>query len=119
MSALLKAQDLQYHAATLGFDWPDIHQVLDKLKEEIIEFEEIYQDDEIRAKSELGDILFTCVNLARRLNASAEDIMNQANEKFARRFNGVTEKVEKKEKTWNQFTLAELEHFWDEVKMQE
>ncbi len=118
LPSLLQAQQLQEIAASKGFDWPHIQLVLDKIQEEIKEFEQSYHQKDVQgAKEELGDILFVCANLARHLKCDAESVLHQANAKFQRRFNGVEEKVCKSGKAWQDFTLAELEVFWNEVKM--
>lgn len=117
LPGLLRAQKLQARAASVGFDWPNIRLVLDKLKEEIKEFEEAYEHKVIEhAKEELGDILFVCANLARHMNSDAEAIMRQANSKFERRFNAVENHVEESGQSWDSFSLTELEDFWLKVK---
>ncbi|MBI2790842.1 MAG: nucleoside triphosphate pyrophosphohydrolase [Gammaproteobacteria bacterium] len=120
LPALSRAQKLQERAARVGFDWPHIQFVLDKIQEEIKEFEHSYKENEIEeAKEELGDILFVCANLARHLKTDAESILRKANQKFERRFNGVESKVVSSDKPWDAFTLEELDRFWDEVKEEE
>lgn len=117
LPALTRAQKLQDRAAAVGFDWPHIHCVVEKVHEEIEEFEEALQAGKLEAaKEELGDILFACANLSRHLKADPESIMREANRKFERRFNGVEDKVKLSSKRWEDFTLDELEEFWQEVK---
>lgn len=120
LPALMRAQKLQARAARVGFDWPHIRFVLDKIQEEIKEFEDSYaQNDPKALEEELGDILFVCANLARHINVNAETILRRANDKFERRFNGVEDKVRQSGKPWDSFTLEILDTFWDEVKAQE
>jgi nucleoside triphosphate diphosphatase len=119
LPGLMRAQKLQARAASVGFDWPSIEPVLDKLKEEVKEFEECYPIDKTAAKEELGDILFVCANLARHLKLDAESVIRDANIKFERRFNGVEERVIASEKAWEEYSLAELENYWQEVKVTE
>lgn len=115
-----KAQQLQHRAAQYGFDWPNIQAVIVKLKEEVLEFEEAYQsNDQKHAKEELSDVMFVCANLARHLDTDVETLMRMANEKFERRFAGVTELVKQSGKPWKAFSLGELEAFWQQVKRQE
>jgi ATP diphosphatase len=87
MPALDRAQKLQKRAASVGFDWTDSKDVLAKVKEEITELEvEIARGDKVAMEDEMGDILFSCVNLARHLSVDPEKAMRFANRKFKRRF---------------------------------
>ncbi len=120
LPALLRAQKLQARAARVGFDWPHINFVLDKMHEEIEEFKVSYNENDFEAtKEELGDILFVCANLARHVKSDAESILRAANKKFERRFGGVEQKVLQSGKSWDTYTLDDLDAFWDEVKEQE
>jgi len=86
--ALLRAQKLQKRAARVGFDWKYTEPVLSKLDEEICELKEALDNDLDKAQleEELGDILFSCVNIARHLKLDAETALNKANRKFTKRF---------------------------------
>ena len=86
--ALLRAEKLQKRAARVGFDWKDTEPVLDKLDEEICELKEALSNDFDRdqLEEELGDILFSCVNIARHLQLDAETALHKANRKFTKRF---------------------------------
>ncbi len=120
LPALLRAQKLQARAARVGFDWPHINYVLDKVHEEIEEFKQSFKDNDLNAtQEELGDILFVCANLARHIKSDAETILRKANQKFERRFGGVEQKVLASGRAWDKFTLAELEAFWQAVKQAE
>ncbi|MBS0290796.1 MAG: nucleoside triphosphate pyrophosphohydrolase [Proteobacteria bacterium] len=120
LPALSRAQKIQNRAARVGFDWPNIHFVIEKVQEELKEFEQAYASNDFNAaQEELGDILFVCANLARHLKTDAESILRQANRKFERRFNGIEQKVQASGKTWQAFTLEELEEFWNQIKLQE
>lgn len=120
LPALVRAQKLQARAARVGFDWPHIRFVLDKIQEEIKEFEESYtQNDKMALEEELGDILFVCANLARHIKSDAETILRRANDKFERRFSGVESRVNQSGQSWEAFTLEALDQFWDEVKIEE
>ena len=88
LPALIRAEKLQKRAARVGFDWPEVASVFDKLREEMSELQvEIDTDGgEARLTDELGDLLFVCVNLARKLNIDAETALRGANSKFETRF---------------------------------
>jgi len=88
LPALVRARKLQGRAARVGFDWADASGVLEKLREEIGELEQAHSqaDSRQRAGEELGDLLFTCVNLARHLGVDAEQVLGAANARFEGRF---------------------------------
>ncbi len=120
LPALSSAQKLQRKAATVGFDWPNVHPVIAKLHEEITEFEEAFASgDKAAMQEELGDILFVCANLARHAKIDAEQTLRLANEKFKRRFKGVEQQVKTSNKPWDAHSLGELEDYWQRVKKSE
>ena len=86
--ALLRAEKLQKTAARVGFDWKETEPVLNKLDEEICELKEALSNDfdKDQLEEELGDILFSCVNIARHLKLDAETALHKANRKFTKRF---------------------------------
>ncbi len=87
LPAMTRAAKLQKRAAQIGFDWPDVPPVIDKLEEEISEFKEaVASENSDHMEEELGDMLFTCVNLARKLGKDPETLLRQANSKFEHRF---------------------------------
>ena len=88
LPALIRAEKLQKRAARVGFDWPEVAPVFDKLREETAELQAEIDTDggEARLTDELGDLLFVCVNLARKLNIDAETALRGANSKFETRF---------------------------------
>ncbi|MCM2535574.1 nucleoside triphosphate pyrophosphohydrolase [Neobacillus pocheonensis] len=117
---LLRAYELQKKAAKVGFDWQDITPALEKVKEELLEFEnELNGSDEqkLLAKGEFGDLLFAFVNVARFLDIHPEEALFETNEKFIRRFNYVEEKVKGSGKAFAEHTLESLDQFWDEAKL--
>lgn len=117
LPGLSRAAKLQKRAARVGFDWPDISGVLDKIEEEIGELREaLEQDDEAHAREELGDLLFAQVNLARHLKADPEQALRNTNAKFERRFNYVEQQVQAGDQDWEQLSLDTLDHWWDEAK---
>lgn len=116
LPALNQAQEYQGRAARVGFDWPDLEGVLDKLAEEIGELQNAVDLDERAA--ELGDVLFSLVNLARRLDVDAESALRQTNAKFRQRFSYIERAAKIQGKEMKQMSLAELDALWDEAKLQ-
>ena len=117
--ALLRAEKLQKRAARVGFDWKKIEPVLNKLDEEVSELNEVLNGncDKLRLEEELGDILFTCVNIARHINVDPETALHKANKKFIQRFQHVEtllkEEINKKPENAD---LADLEERWTRAK---
>ncbi|NWQ44546.1 nucleoside triphosphate pyrophosphohydrolase [Bacillus sp. EB106-08-02-XG196] len=117
MPNLLRAYEIQKKAAKVGFDWQEITPALEKVKEELEEFEnEIKTASLVNAKKEFGDILFAFVNVARFLKIHPEEALFETNEKFIRRFGYIEEKVKNSEKPIEDHSLEELDRFWDEAK---
>ena len=117
LPALMRAEKLQKRAAKRGFDWPDTDGPVEKLREEIEEVSQAVRaqnQDEIVA--EVGDLLFSVVNLARKLGVEPEAALRQANSKFTRRFNAVEERAESDLKA---LSLDEMEALWQAVKRDE
>ena len=117
LPALARAAKLQRRAAAVGFDWPGVEGVFDKLDEEIAELREALGAGEgrERVESELGDILFTCVNLARRLDLDADRALSGANLRFERRFRAV-ERLAGRGRRLDERTPAELDALWEKAK---
>ncbi len=91
MPALVRAQKLQKRAAKVGFDWPDAGGAMEKAREEIDELDAVVGKDADAAEDELGDVLFSLVNVARKLDIDADAALRRANAKFDRRFRAVEE----------------------------
>ena len=117
LPALLRAYKLQSKAAKVGFDWPDVKGVWDKVQEELVELQEaLASGDRAAAENELGDVLFALVNYARHQKIEPEVALNGTNNRFAKRFAHVESCVEESGKAWQDFSLDELDQFWDEAK---
>jgi MazG family protein len=112
MVALSRAQELSRRAAKVGFDWSEPKPVLEKVKEEIAEFE-AETDGSLEAEEEFGDILFALANLARHKGINAETALARANAKFEKRFRQVEIMAGGKPQN---FTLEELDQFWERAK---
>lgn len=117
LPAMTRAVKLTARAARVGFDWPDISYVFEKLHEELGELQaEIATGDRDLIREELGDVLFVCANLARWLKVEPEDALRAANTKFSRRFRHVETRLAEQGKTPDQSDLAEMDTLWNEVR---
>jgi len=117
LPSLLRAQKLQKRAARVGFDWPDVEGVIAKVREEMSEFiAELGERDPARLEDELGDLLFSCVNLSRHVGVDAEHALQQANRKFEHRFRALEGLVQMDEKELQSMSIDELEMVWQQVK---
>jgi MazG family protein len=120
LPALTRAVKLSKRAARVGFVWPDISQVVDKLDEEFAELKaEIAAGDLEKARQEMGDVLFVVANLARTLEVDPEDSLRFTNAKFARRFQYIERVLAERGKTPDQSDLTEMDALWDEAKAAE
>ena len=120
LPALMRAVKLQKRAARVGFDWPEIGHVLEKIKEEAAELVEAQgTSDQDHMAEEYGDLLFVMVNLGRHLNIDPEDALRQANAKFTRRFMHIENELNKLGKTPQSSSLTEMDAFWEEAKARE
>ncbi|MEO0357171.1 MAG: nucleoside triphosphate pyrophosphohydrolase [Pseudomonadota bacterium] len=117
LPALLRAMKLQKRAARVGFDWPDVSMVLDKIKEEIAELEEAETPD--HWEEEFGDVLFVLANLARHKGVDPEAALRAANAKFVRRFQFIESALAKDDRTPSQSNLEEMDALWDAAKLAE
>src|SRR5258706_1197409 len=120
LPALTRAVKLSKRAAKVGFVWPDISHVVDKLDEELGELKaEIAAGDFEKARQEMGDVLFVVANLARTLEVDPEDSLRFTNAKFVRRFHYVEKVLAERGRTPEQSDLAEMDALWDEAKAAE
>jgi tetrapyrrole methylase family protein/MazG family protein len=115
--ALKRAQKITSIASTYGFDWPTIQHVMKKMKEEIKEFNAAIKDrDHDQIEEELGDILFTVVNLSRFVQVDAETALSKVTDKFLQRFSYVTAKLSARGISLEKATLAQMDELWNEAK---
>lgn len=120
LPALMASYKLQNKASKVGFDWPDIEPVWDKLTEEVRELEEAtVEKSPEHIAEEVGDVLFTMVNLARFLKIDPELALNAANRKFRRRFSYIENQVKANHQKWEQLSLIELDDLWQQAKEQD
>lgn len=121
LPAMKHAEKLQKRAARVGFDWPNAAQVLDKIDEEIGEIKEAMAANAgpARITDEIGDLLFACVNLARKANIDPGMALRGTSLKFERRFRRIEELLSGQGKTPAQANLDEMETFWRQAKDEE
>jgi uncharacterized protein YabN with tetrapyrrole methylase and pyrophosphatase domain len=117
---LCEAREIQVAAARVGFDWPRIEPVFDKLLEEIDEIQDaLHEGKGQRARCELGDLLFTAVNLARFLGADPGAELSATNRRFQERFDKVKQALEQVGRKLQDCSLEELDEVWQQVKAAE
>jgi len=118
LPGLTRAVKLQACAARVGFDWPSLEPVLDKVEEELGELRQAVAEgkDREHMAEELGDLLFVLANVARHLKIDPEDAIRQANAKFVRRFNYIERTLEENGEPLAEAGLARMDALWDEAK---
>ena len=117
LPAMERARKLQKRAAQVGFDWAEIAPVLNKLKEEVAEFEEaLASGDHERISDELGDVLFATINLARHSKIEPEVALRSTNRRFELRFKWIEVALSKQGKVFKDANLEELDALWDQAK---
>ena len=120
LPSLIKAQRLQQKASYAGFDWDKIEKVWDKVNEEFLELKEAeIIGNNKKIEEEIGDLLFSIVNLSRHFDISAENALRQTNRKFARRFRKVEEKIKATGKELDEVNLEEMDSIWNQIKHNE
>jgi len=120
LPALVKAQRIQEKVSGIGFDWDNAKQVLDKVKEEIKEFEvESQEENQDQMEAEFGDILFSLVNYARYKNINPESALERTNKKFIKRFKFLEEETKKQNLNLSDMSLDEMDLYWKKAKNQE
>jgi tetrapyrrole methylase family protein / MazG family protein len=117
LPALVEAQQISSRAAGAGFDWENPEQVIEKLHEELAEFDEARRStshDEL--ENELGDLLFVLVNLARFVKVDPEQALRRTNAKFRKRFAYIEQKLAERGRKLEDSNIAEMEALWQEAK---
>jgi MazG family protein len=117
MPALLQAQRLQQKAASVGFEWDNIEQVIDKIDEELNEFKDaLHEKNKNNQFEEFGDLLFSLVNLSRYLGINSEESLRKTNNKFIKRFRYIENQYDNNPMAMKEASLEELDNFWNEAK---
>lgn len=117
LPALMRATKLSKRAARTGFEWPNLQAVVDKLKEEVAELEAaLAHGDREEIKGEIGDLLFTVVNIARWVDVDPEEALRGMLKKFAERFRRIEERARETGRDITEMTLEEMDKVWNEAK---
>jgi len=120
LPALVKSNRIQEKARGVGFDWEVKEQVWDKVKEELAEFElEMKAGEVVKMEQELGDLIFSLVNVARLYDIDPESALERTNQKFIRRFNYLEEQTLLKGQSLHDLSLAEMDVHWEAAKKSE
>ena len=118
LPALLRARRIQEKAASVGFDWDDVKQVFNKVEEEIEELREALKTNS-GIEDELGDVLFSLVNLTRHLEVNPESVLKKSIDKFYNRFKNIEIELKKRNKNIEDLSLVELDAIWEANKLKE
>lgn len=114
---LRRAEKVQERAASVGFDWDNVHDIVKKLREEVDEFEAALESgDRDHIQSEVGDLFFSVVNISRYLKLDADGALNRSTSKFIRRFQAMEQMIQDDGKHLPDMTLAEMDAYWERVK---
>lgn len=116
LPALSRAAKLQRRAATVGFDWPSVEPVMEKVMEELNEVRAARAEGTSRTEQEVGDLLFACVNLARHLQVDPEQALRNANSRFDARFRYLEARIMDSGREWGELSASELDALWEEAK---
>ena len=120
MPALARAQRITERASYVGFDWPHLKEVWDKVEEEMRELKSAAKSgDKNRLREEIGDLFFSLVNLARFLDLQAEEALAQATDRFLRRFAHIESRLRKQGRSAEEASLREMDALWEEAKRME
>jgi nucleoside triphosphate diphosphatase len=120
LPALARADKLTCKAATVGFDWPDAAQVIDKIEEELREVREVLENgSRAEIEDEIGDLLFAAANLARHAGVDPESALRRANAKFERRFRAIEHGLAAGGRTPGEASLEDMEDLWAKAKLAE
>lgn len=117
LPSLLRAHEIGTRVAAVGFDWDTAGAVVDKIEEEVAELRRAVDGEGMeRAEEEMGDLLFSIAQLARRLGIESESALRKANDKFSKRFDALERRFDARGRTLSKATLEEMEEVWREIK---
>ena len=115
---MIKAMRIQEKVKSVGFDWDETSQVIEKIKEELNEVKEEIKklNNDKKIKNEIGDLIFSVINLARFIGIDPEESLERTNIKFINRFNEMERKVQKDRKNLKEMSLKEMDRYWEKSK---
>ena len=124
--ALMEAHQISTKVARVGFDWPSVNEIFEKLQEEVDELREAIEQhkqsadeaDHVRVREEIGDLLFVVTNIARQLNVEPEAALKLANRKFRQRFAHIEKRLREQNRKFDDVSISDLEELWQEAKRQ-
>ena len=116
LPSLLRAHEIGVRVAAVGFDWPDHGQVVDKIEEEVAELRAAVAEGAARTEEEMGDLLFSIAQLARKMGIEPESALRKANEKFSARFAQLESRFAARGVDLQSASLAEMEAEWQQIK---
>ncbi len=117
LPALLRAQRIQERASRVGFDWERAEDVYDKLQEELTELKKAIESaDQQEIENEIGDLLFSIVNISRFLGINPEDALRKSTDRFMNRFRYIEQNAKKRGKRLSDLSLREMDELWEEAK---
>ncbi len=120
LPALMYAYKVTKKVQKVGFDWPDLANLFEKLNEEFLEFEEaLISKNKESIEEEFGDVLFMLVNLARKLKINPEEALMKTNKKFIKRFKFIEENLKKENLEFNKVDLEYMDKLWEKAKLLE
>jgi MazG family protein len=118
LPSLLRAYEIGTRVAAVGFDWAKTEDVVDKIDEEVAELRAaVHSEGAVRTEEEMGDLLFSIANLARKLGVDPESALRKANEKFTGRFTALEDRLHAQGRSVHESTLEEMEREWNAVKV--
>ena len=118
LPGLLRARRIQERAASVGFDWETSKQVFNKVEEEVDELKEALENN-VGIEDELGDVLFSIVNLTRHLDINPETSLKKSIDKFSCRFKNLEKELKNRNKNIQEFSLVQLDALWESIKLKE
>jgi MazG family protein len=116
LPSLLRAHEIGTRVAAVGFDWSRTDDVIAKIEEEVVELRGASVESPARTEEEMGDLLFSIANLARKLGIDSESALRKANEKFTKRFEALEASFHARGRSVHDATLKEMEAVWQEIK---
>ena len=120
MPSLIRARKIQKKAAKVGFDFENVDEAIKSLEEEIKEFKDVYKSKNVtRIEDELGDVIFSTVNVGRLLSLDCEEVLEKSIEKFIKRFSAIERKAIENGQQLKDLNIDEMNELWERVKLEQ